>query len=68
MSCKENDFQRVYMAMALHDPRPAPTLVEMSASDALSWGIRQMEQFPGGAGAYALDQANRQYLLALIVD
>ena len=68
MSCKESDFQRIYMAMAVHDPRPAPTLVEMSQADALSWGVRQMEQFPGGAGAYALDQANRQYLLALIVD
>lgn len=68
MTCKQSDFQRVYMAMALHDPRPAPTLVEMDASEALSWGIGQMQAFPGGPGAYALDQANRQYLLALVVD
>jgi hypothetical protein len=68
MSCKETDFQRIYMAMAIHDPRPAPTLVEMSSEDALSWGIHQMQKFPGGPGAYALDQANRQYLLALVVD
>lgn len=68
MHSGNRDFERIYAAMAAHDLRPVPTLVEMTQDDALSWGIGCIRQFPGGAGAYALDQAHRHYLLELLVD
>ena len=64
----DEDFQRIYLAMTRNDARLEP-VQETGDKDALrTWSLQQLESFPGGPGAFAIDQIHRGCLMRLLID